>query len=157
MTFDLDVSYTLVPAWTTLEGDASGIQFSKFSSLSKLAFSRGRHNALESQSFDIAPDERLMCFDTLYPVVEAEAWEWGMDYSPMWNVVGRYLRFSPAVTDVASIYLKRLFGVNEQLNLPPVCHVVPPDSIAMLSCARAPYLVHRFAHPPRRHEDSLSR
>lgn len=115
-----------MPDWTLFNGIGE-TKFRKFSSLSRLSFPQGRHLALgdEEDSANqrepaFLPDQRLMCFDSLYHVVEDAPWEWGMDYSPAWNVVGKHLHFHPAVLALASEYLKRLFGVNNGLDLPQV-------------------------------------
>ncbi|KAG8892746.1 hypothetical protein FRB99_002466, partial [Tulasnella sp. 403] len=118
-----DVSYLSVPSWTLLPRSN---QFCKFSSLSRLSFPTGRRLALESEetvngetATKVVPHERLMCFDSLYRVVEDDVFEWDQDYSPVWNVVGQYLYFKPSVMRLAAKYLLRMFGLPEDATVPP--------------------------------------
>lgn len=65
------------------------------------------------------PDTHLLCFDFLYYMSVIRPFEWGEQYSPQW-AVGTHIHFAPRMYDIANGYLRRLFGVPEGGEIPPV-------------------------------------
>lgn len=61
-----------------------------------------------------------MCFDSLLAVGEDDQWEWEIDYSPVWNLVGKYLHFKPDLVATASEYLHKALGVGRNEDTPSV-------------------------------------
>ncbi|KAG8906710.1 hypothetical protein FRB99_006308 [Tulasnella sp. 403] len=117
----LDISYTKIPENTKLLN-----LHASFWGLAKLGFPDGREEALRDASplpsnqhkKVILPDERFMCFDILYYAAAHEPYEWERDYSPAWRFVGRHLRFHPKMVEIAELYLRRMFDLQEDEPIP---------------------------------------
>lgn len=66
------------------------------------------------------PDGQLACFDMLYYMTSSQRlYEWEVTWSPMWKFVGKHMRFTDALMDLARGYLAKTFEV-EETNIPPV-------------------------------------
>ncbi|QRW12796.1 hypothetical protein RhiLY_11795 [Ceratobasidium sp. AG-Ba] len=69
----------------------------------------------------IEPDDQLLCFDALYYVGlidPSPAYDFFAEYSPFWSRVGTHLHWKSSLTDLATQYLRRHFGVADD-DLPP--------------------------------------
>jgi hypothetical protein len=73
----------------------------------------------------LGPDLQMSCFDTLYFVTAGtEPYEWKTPWSPAWRFIGRYLRFTDSVTQLATAYARRTLRVTTNDELPPVSAVL---------------------------------
>ncbi|KAG8925561.1 hypothetical protein FRC02_009588 [Tulasnella sp. 418] len=123
----LDVSYTPTPEYIGLTGKP-GYHTSLWGLVSIL-YPDGRAKALRqkesvpsvgaSQNQALLPDDQLACFDVLYFSGVREEWEWERDYSPVWNLVAKYARFTQKVEDVSMFYLRKVFNVGRNEDVPP--------------------------------------
>lgn len=77
------------------------------------------------------PDTHLLCFDFLYYMSVIRPFEWGEQYSPQW-AVGTHVHFAPRMYDIANGYLRRLFGVPEGGEIPPVSSLSLDRSMLVL-------------------------
>lgn len=66
------------------------------------------------------PHDQLACFDSLFFAGATETYEWEHISSPAWNVIGTHLRFSQGLEDITMEYLRKIFGVNTNAQIPPV-------------------------------------
>lgn len=129
--------YTATPKWAKLNPEIktgfAGIA-STFSGLAAIILPEGRRDALADlqakkkwsyrqylQKSTMKPDDQLACFDNMFYVADREPMEWEQRDSPAWNLVGTRVHFSPKVEDVAMEYLRRMFKVAEDEQVPPVC------------------------------------
>ncbi|KAG8899903.1 hypothetical protein FRC01_010332, partial [Tulasnella sp. 417] len=127
----LDVQYTGVPL--SVEFTKLGTGQTSFKLLSHLLSSTGRSEALSAQlplptwgkrplppttPFP-EPDDQLACFDNLYWVWSEEYWEWEKYPSPTWHAVGVHMHFTKEVDEIASKYLRMVFGLKEDEQVPP--------------------------------------
>ncbi|QRV98201.1 O-FucT domain protein [Ceratobasidium sp. AG-Ba] len=125
------VSYTPVPSTFTLSRGAiaNDIMFSAWA-LASLAYPKSRQLQLNSKrphilpdhsGRKIEPDDQLLCFDALYYVGlidPSPAYDFFAEYSPFWSRVGTHLHWKSSLTDLATQYLRRHFGVADD-DLPP--------------------------------------
>jgi hypothetical protein len=68
----------------------------------------------------IPPDEQTACFDFLYYTGSANTFEWEKDYNPTWRFVGTHMRWNATLEERAKGYLRRLFSVQKNKDIPPV-------------------------------------
>ncbi|KAG8923486.1 hypothetical protein FRC02_011115 [Tulasnella sp. 418] len=127
----LDVSYTSTPRSAKLNewNDAH----TSFLGLSSIMYPTGRAKALSEktsvpsysphQNLSLVPDDHLTCFDSLYFTAGRDTYEWEKDYSPVWTLVGKHMRFTKKVEDIAMFYLRKVFGVQRNEDIPPFISV----------------------------------
>ncbi|KAG8946917.1 hypothetical protein FRC04_011344 [Tulasnella sp. 424] len=120
-TLHADVSYTVVPQGARLPN-----RHQSFWGLARLGFPDGREEALRGTKpvpsshhrVELLPDDRIMCFDTLYFVGGVDPFEWEKDHSPAWRFVGTHARFHPNMIKLAEEYLRKAFGLAEGETIP---------------------------------------
>ena len=87
---------------------------------SKFSYTKSLENST------MLPDHQLGCFDILYYVGVADSLEIFHQHSAAWNIVGTNVRFNKKVESIAMPYLRRLFGVTSDSDIPPVSDVHQP-------------------------------
>ncbi|KAG8939151.1 hypothetical protein FRC03_006517 [Tulasnella sp. 419] len=127
----LDLSYTPSPSFAKLVERRD--MHSSFWGLSAMMYPDGRSKALKEKSAvpsygphqnqSLLPDDQLACFDILYFTTARVPYEWETDYAPVWNQVGKHVRFSQKVEDVAMFYLRKVFNVARNKDVPPFISV----------------------------------
>ena len=122
----LDVSFTRVPKSTRHNPDNPRDDFVIFSKLVPYIFSNSPlrdHFEFMSPSplgHRLPPDEHLACFDHLYYTTSSNRlFEWEAPWSPVWNLIGKHVRFNNELVEIAKGYLSRAFNVGEG-EIPPV-------------------------------------
>ncbi|KIY43900.1 hypothetical protein FISHEDRAFT_77825 [Fistulina hepatica ATCC 64428] len=66
------------------------------------------------------PDRHLVCFDSLfYTTSSLHDWEYEHPSWPTWNIVGRHVHFSEDVNMLVYAYLRKVFGVQKDWQIPP--------------------------------------
>lgn len=68
----------------------------------------------------LLPDEQLGCVDRLFHIGDKQAYEWEAKDSLAWNVVGTNVHWNPRIENIGMGYLRRVFGVDEASQVPPV-------------------------------------
>jgi len=146
----LDVAYTRVPRLTRLKPQNSGenhVVFSKLAAtiypvrpiISPKSLPRFARSPL---GLSLSPDDKLACFDFLYYGTSGvDVYEWRFSWSPAWQSIGRHLKFTQPMLDLAQEYLRRAFLVHESDNeLPPfiAVHVRRGDFSYFCSTDRNP-------------------
>jgi len=67
------------------------------------------------------PDQHVACFDMLYFATSSQTlYEWEKTWCPMWTLVGKHIRFTSRLVELARTYLSSAMGVIKQRDLPPV-------------------------------------
>ncbi|KIO33664.1 hypothetical protein M407DRAFT_65342 [Tulasnella calospora MUT 4182] len=134
----LGIVWTQAPNWIKLTHD--GGFTASLSALAKMLLPEGRQQVLstpearagvtydgipEEISAQLYPDDQLACFDILYWVGVTDTYEWEKHNHPVWELVGTNLHFTQNVEDIASEYLRRLFGMNglNETEIPPYISV----------------------------------
>ncbi|KAG8976026.1 hypothetical protein FRC05_004657 [Tulasnella sp. 425] len=123
---NLEIIYTPVPFFAKLQPKYPPDTHVSFSGLASILQPAGRAEALAAPSAKNhtsfiprlkdqfhPPDEQLACFDNLYFVGSKDTFEWEERHAPAWNLVGTEARFNPKLDDLASSYLKKVFGRDE--------------------------------------------
>ncbi|TFK35143.1 hypothetical protein BDQ12DRAFT_655831 [Crucibulum laeve] len=125
----LDVSYTHVPSNTRTHPENFGDHSLLFAPLAALIHPSGP--SIQSKTLPLAkespngsrlpPDILISCFERLYYVVSVSFApdEWGLAWSPAWNFVGQHLRFTEPIKNLAKQYLRAIFDVPYNSQLPP--------------------------------------
>ncbi|KAG8904306.1 hypothetical protein FRC01_008790 [Tulasnella sp. 417] len=130
----LGIVWTQAPSWIMLTND--GDFTASLSALAKMLLPEARKQFLstpdaragvtyddipEDIGAQLYPDDQLACFDNLYWVGVADRFEWEKRKHPVWELVGTNLHFTQKVEDIASQYLRRLFGLNghNETEIPP--------------------------------------
>ncbi|KAG8925142.1 hypothetical protein FRC01_010625 [Tulasnella sp. 417] len=121
-----DIIYTPAPSFAKLRPEHPPDNHVSFSGLASILRPVGRAEALAAPSAKnhtslvphlkdqfLPPDEQLACFDSLYFVASKEGFEWERRHAPAWNLVGTEPRFNPTLDELASSYLRRVFGKEE--------------------------------------------
>ncbi|KAG5637522.1 hypothetical protein H0H81_004273 [Sphagnurus paluster] len=150
----LDVSYTRVPASTQCN---SALVDNGHLALTPLAdkiypwnpdpskpdeyeFMTASHSGAR-----LAPDHRLSCFDLMYYAsLGSRPYEWNTRWSPAWRFVGKYLKFTDSVMDLAKQYVRRALDAQDELpqfisvharrgDFVHQCYDVPSHCLAPLS------------------------
>jgi hypothetical protein len=127
----LDVSYTRVPSFARLSTATPILEEMHvvFPHLAALIYPRNpfvdpEKTTVLTQSPEghaFPPDAHLACFDSLYYASSGvKAFEWEQSWSPAWHTIGKNLRFTQAVEDVAYSYMVRAFGLADREQLPYV-------------------------------------
>ncbi|KAG8925562.1 hypothetical protein FRC02_009589 [Tulasnella sp. 418] len=124
----LDISYTPVPDNVKLSD--KGNHHSSYWGMVSLLYPEGRAKALRQKEAvasysprlnqSLPPDDQLACFDILYYAAVRDTYEWERDYSPAWNLVGQYARFSRRLEDISMSYIRKVFNVGRNEDIPPV-------------------------------------
>ncbi|KZT51338.1 hypothetical protein CALCODRAFT_443220 [Calocera cornea HHB12733] len=117
----LDISYTPTPYSMKVFGE--GDSHLLYGRLMQLGFPSGRREALQQNSpipapqsgAVLEPDAHLMCFDYLYYTSLDRNFEWSYDWSPQWRLVGKHMRWAPALQAVSEEYLRKHFGSDEEV------------------------------------------
>jgi len=116
----LDISYTPTPYSTKVYGE--GDSHTLYGRLMQLGFPSGRRQALQQVSplpapsgAVLEPDEQLLCFDYLYYTSLDRNFEWSYDWSPQWRLIGRHMRWAPALQALSEDYLRRHLGIEGEL------------------------------------------
>ncbi|KAG8901197.1 hypothetical protein FRC00_008452 [Tulasnella sp. 408] len=132
------IVWTQAPSWIKLTKD--GDFTASLSALAKMLLPEGRQQFLSTLeasagvtyddipkniSAQLYPDDQLACFDILYWVGTTNTYEWERHNHPVWELVGTNLHFTQKVEDIASEYLRRLFGIsgNSETGIPPYISV----------------------------------
>ncbi|KAG8958464.1 hypothetical protein FRC00_002723 [Tulasnella sp. 408] len=123
---NLEVVYTPVPFFVKLKPHYAPDTHVSFSGLASLLKPVGRAEALAAPSAKNytssvphlkgqfhPPDEQLACFDNMYFVASHDTFEWQERHGPAWNLVGTEAKFIPKLDELASSYLKKVFGKEE--------------------------------------------
>ena len=126
----LDVAYTRVPRQTRLKPSDSEDNHVILSHLAATVYPVNPlvlpgslpSFAPSPLGHTLAPDDHLTCFDTLYYATSGvEVYEWRFSWSPVWQSIGRHLKFTQPMLHLGNEYLRRVFQVDEsQDKLPPV-------------------------------------
>ncbi|KAG9043786.1 hypothetical protein FS837_009131, partial [Tulasnella sp. UAMH 9824] len=128
----LDIQYTAVPHSVKLNGTGAGWHTS-FDGLAHLMTPAGRSEAfslepplptygkrpLPPTTPHPKPDDQVACFDNLYWVWTKFVWEWEHFPSPTWDAVGTHLHFTKEADEIATMYLRALFGLRDGQEIPP--------------------------------------
>jgi len=96
----------------------------------------------------LAPDVHLACFDILYYATSGvEVYEWRFSWSPVWQSIGRHLKFTQPMLRLGNEYLRRAFQVDEsQDNLPPAFTSAGEISHIFVLRIVIRVVFHRFPH-----------
>ncbi|GFZ47020.1 hypothetical protein JCM24511_04246 [Saitozyma sp. JCM 24511] len=93
--------------------DANGVPQESFQALDQLNLPRP----------SLLPDPELFCIDDLFWYSEQpQRWDFHTEWrvgSGAWAIVGKYLRFQPALVGLADRYLRHAFGLQTRQALPP--------------------------------------
>ncbi|KAJ7053007.1 hypothetical protein C8F01DRAFT_1261182 [Mycena amicta] len=126
---NVDVSYTPMPEWVRsgmnmLNDDLSMLLWPLASlvSFTKRANTLRRlPDPLRSPLNDIAlpPDDHLFCTNSLYFDLGTEALQGRADLSPAWQSVGRHMRWTKKIEELAVEVTRELLGVEEGELVPP--------------------------------------
>lgn len=129
----LDLSFTRVPDFAYLSPQNQREPFTTFYGLTAAILPDGHahRDAARPETMPLMqasrlgrrdrPEEQLACFDLLYYVTSGTTqFEFEWKHSPVWYTVGRHMRFVKPLEDLSKEYLKRVFelGVNDEI--PPV-------------------------------------
>jgi len=125
----LDIAYSRVPTPARLNASNNREDFLVFPKLAPYIFPRrprppphGHFEFMEASPLGhkLPPDERLTCFDYLYYITSSSevSFEWERSWSPPWVQVGKYLRFTDDLVEIAEGYLRRVF--ESSVGIPPV-------------------------------------
>ncbi|KAJ7757463.1 hypothetical protein B0H16DRAFT_1536747 [Mycena metata] len=126
---NLDISWTKTPYWIKMIPNFEHDQHATFWSLAALAYPDAREANLvpplpsPQHKVSLPPDEQLLCFDFLYYVAAQEPFEIGLDYSPAWRYVGQYMRFTPALEQLADEYVRITLEIGARDPIPPFISV----------------------------------
>ncbi|KZT55621.1 hypothetical protein CALCODRAFT_455264 [Calocera cornea HHB12733] len=71
----------------------------------------------------LEPDDQFMCFDSLFYSTLDAVEHWSRDWDPVWNSVGRHLRWTPEIEVLAREQVNRVFGVPDNGPTPPYISV----------------------------------
>ncbi|TFK90807.1 hypothetical protein K466DRAFT_583411 [Polyporus arcularius HHB13444] len=121
----LDLSYTKAPGWVKQIPDYPHDLCSTFPSLTRLGFPQERAknlgNSIPSPQHNVSldPDDHLLCFDYLYYACSQQSYEYDYDYAPQWRKVLRYFRWTRRIDMMAALYVKQIFGLELEAELPP--------------------------------------
>lgn len=58
------------------------------------------------------PDEQAVCFDTMYYTSTTLAFEWWKQWSPVWNIVGKYARWAAPVRSMTRSAVAKTLGID---------------------------------------------
>ncbi|KII94081.1 hypothetical protein PLICRDRAFT_36319 [Plicaturopsis crispa FD-325 SS-3] len=112
-----DISYTRGPDWLKLIPNFEHDQHTTFWSLATLSYPQVRAaNLVEplpspQHGVQLPPDEQLFCYDYGYYLTAHQPWEWEYDYSPAWNKVTQYMRWTEGLLKIADEHIRRALGV----------------------------------------------
>ncbi|KAJ7070566.1 hypothetical protein C8F01DRAFT_1106888 [Mycena amicta] len=115
----LDISYTPAPNHVRMFPNQPGDYHVSFSALMTLAWPSPRAKALKSVKPRHSIHEQLLCFDFLYYAAAHNAFEIGLQYSPAWNTVGRYMYWNPKLENLVDDFLRVMFGLARGARIPP--------------------------------------
>ncbi|KAI0719978.1 hypothetical protein C8T65DRAFT_634490 [Cerioporus squamosus] len=100
----LDLSYTKAPNWVKQIPDYPHDLCSTFWSLTRLGF----------------PQERAKSIGTRrHHHSTTPSYEYDYDYAPQWRKVLRYFRWTKRIDMMAALYVKQIFGLELEAELPP--------------------------------------
>lgn len=127
----LDVSYTRVPGRYRHQPHLEVDAHVSFFPLAEMVFPE--HPAENPGDKDVmgasplgailGPDVHMSCFDTLYYVAAGKVeYEWKTPWCPAWRFVGKHIRFTDSVMELAVGYIRRALKVTTD-ELPPVSAV----------------------------------
>ncbi|RXW14500.1 hypothetical protein EST38_g11355 [Candolleomyces aberdarensis] len=125
-TLKIDMSFTRVPEFTYFLNDRNN-PFTTFSALSALIvpkygwFNDGPQKDKWPPTMrpsrsgkTLHPDEQLACFDFMYYVTSGvQEMEFEKRWSHTWHTVGKHLRFTEPLVDLAQEYIRRVMKVEE--------------------------------------------
>ncbi|KZV74816.1 hypothetical protein PENSPDRAFT_625212 [Peniophora sp. CONT] len=120
----LDVSWTTAPSSIKLYPDRSNDRTARFWDMASLTYKYGRERSLvpptpsKEHGVTLPPDEHLACFDYLYYSASTTADEFYTEISPAWRFVATHMHFTPELQNLADGYLRRMFGVTEDEDIP---------------------------------------
>jgi hypothetical protein len=127
----LDVSYTRVPDRVRYEPAVKADPHVSFFPLVEMiypvnpAYNPGDNSIMAASPLGarLGPDVHMSCFDILYFVTAGtQPFEWKTPWSPAWRFIGQHLKFTDSLTQLATAYVERAFGVTRD-ELPPVSAV----------------------------------
>ncbi|RXW14498.1 hypothetical protein EST38_g11356 [Candolleomyces aberdarensis] len=125
-TLKLDMSFTRVPEFSYFVKDKND-PFTMFSALAALIvpkhgwFNDGPQKGKWPPTMrpsrlkkELHPDEQLACFDMMYYVTSGvQEMEFEQRWSHTWHTVGKHLRFTEPLVDLAREYVRRALKVEE--------------------------------------------
>jgi hypothetical protein len=121
----LDISYTEAPSWIKMN-NYDNDPHSTFWALAALSFPEEHNknvgkNPLPSEQLGVVkhPSTQLACYDYMYYVGAANAFEYERDYSPSWRYVMQHMRWTKSLEDLADSYIRYAIGVPEGEPTPP--------------------------------------
>ncbi|KLO06788.1 hypothetical protein SCHPADRAFT_1002133 [Schizopora paradoxa] len=123
----LDISYMPTPSYAMLYPQFANDPHVTFWGLARTLFPTARRNALQHERIvpssrsghSLPPYERLACFDFLYYVSAADAYEWNTDYSPAWREVGRHVHWNASLANLANELIRETISLAPTDPIPP--------------------------------------
>lgn len=109
-----------------MKRDDHNVKGAKFEGHYSLSESKGiwppvrPHTQTSTKGLVLAPSHQLLCYDFLYFLSSHKGFEFEYEYSPAWRFVGRYVRWTKQIEDLAWAYLRNLWDVREDEDVPPV-------------------------------------
>ncbi|TFK35507.1 hypothetical protein BDQ12DRAFT_688252 [Crucibulum laeve] len=140
----VDASYTRLPIHTHKQEDQNEAHV-VLPSIAALVFPGEPSHPVDWYPFmresnmgsKLSPEEHLACIDQLYFSTSGrESFEWEHAWSPAWRTVGKHLRFTSEMEELARGYLRRAFGVAG--DVPPFIAIHVRRGDFALQCAGAP-------------------
>ncbi|KAK0233621.1 hypothetical protein IW262DRAFT_1331502 [Armillaria fumosa] len=125
----LDISYTKMPGWIKLYQDYEHDYATTFWALARFAYPETRNANLvtplpsPATNVSLPPDEQMLCYDYLYYVCAQQSNEWELDFSPAWRFVAQYMHWVPSLERLASVYINRALGYEDDELTPPYISV----------------------------------
>ncbi|TFY82083.1 hypothetical protein EWM64_g1930 [Hericium alpestre] len=121
----LDISWTAAPPWVQKVPGYEHDPHAHFWSIAQLTYPEG-HEANSgvpqpslAHNVTLDPDQQLSCFDYLYYVCASESFEYEHEFSPAWRFVVKNFRWTQRLQGIANGYLKRIFEVPDEDDVPP--------------------------------------
>ncbi|TFY70546.1 hypothetical protein EVG20_g2459 [Dentipellis fragilis] len=121
----IDISYTSAPKSVQKFEGYEHDPHAHFWSVAALTYSeaheayKGHAQPSTAHQVTLDPDEQLSCFDYLYYLCATESFEYDHDFSPAWRFVVKNFRWTQRLQGLADGYLKRIFEVPDEDEVPP--------------------------------------
>ncbi|KAJ7015966.1 hypothetical protein C8F04DRAFT_983903, partial [Mycena alexandri] len=120
----LDISYSRAPEWVRAS-DGGASPKTLLWPLASLVYLTEHTNGLERlpaelsplHRVELSPDEHLFCCNSMYFGVEMLGEV--RDISPAWHAVGRHMRWTAKVEEIAMRYVRQTLGVTPRESIPP--------------------------------------
>ncbi|KAI0690908.1 hypothetical protein BC835DRAFT_157933 [Cytidiella melzeri] len=122
----LDISYTKTPEWIKMMPNYEHDKGASFWALARLAYPEDRSSHLRDDVLPspllhavLPPDEHLLCYDYLYYVGAHQMMEYEYTYAPAWRYVGKHLRWTERLENIAASYVREALSLGAHSNIPP--------------------------------------